>query len=305
MLGIKKQAEKEDVVKILIAGVGGTGCNIMRQWKEAGNPMSESCMEYVAIDTEQKALENTGSCKTVLMDEKPTEKNKEEMTELFKNADMLLLVCGMGGGTGTRVTPVIAQMAKTMGVLTVAMVTKASASEDKKRIDNAVSGIELLENSADTVFVFSADKLPANLEQNDSLEDVFLAVDEAMLRAIKGIVEPISVPGLINLDYQDVETVMKDNGKAYIGTGIGSAADGVLRAAQKAAGSLFMENTIQGADCIVIHVSGCVTLQEVKEVSDYVQEAAENQDASILVSVSEMEDSDEVFVMVIASFRQS
>jgi cell division protein FtsZ len=303
MLETKKQVETEDVVKILIAGVGGAGCNIMRQLKEAGVLLSESCMEYVAIDTERKALENTGGCKTVLIDEIPAEKNKEEITELFKNADMLLLVCGMGGGTGTCVTPVIAQIAKTMGVLTVAMVTKPSALEDKKRIDNAVSGIERLENSANTVFVFSADKLPANLEQNDSLEDVFLAVDEAMLQAIKGIVEPISVPGLINLDYQDVETVMKDNGKAYIGTGISSAADGVLRAAQQAAGSPFMENTIQGADCIVIHVSGCVTLQDVKEVSDYVQEGAENQDASILVSVSEMDDGDEMFVTVIAYFR--
>jgi cell division protein FtsZ len=187
---------------------------------------------------------------------------------------MVFVTCGMGGGTGTGAAPVVAQIAKDMGILTVGIVTKPFKFEAKTRMTNAVSGIERLKEHVDTLIVIPNDKLLEIVDRRTTMPDALRKADEVLQQGVQGITDLINVPGLINLDFADVQTVMKDKGVAHIGIGIGTGDDKCIDAVKQAITSPLLETTIQGASHVIINISGDISLIEANDAATLVQELA-------------------------------
>lgn len=312
MLEIKTN-EMDAAAKILVIGVGGAGNNAVNRMIEE-NIVG---VEFIGVNTDRQALQLCKANQLVQIGEKLTkglgagakpevgakaaEESVEELTELIKGADMVFVTCGMGGGTGTGAAPVIAQIAKDMGILTVGVVTKPFRFEARQRMNNALKGIENLKNAVDTLIVIPNDRLLEIVDRRTTMPDALKKADEVLLQAVQGITDLINVPGLINLDFADVQTVMTDKGIAHIGIGKAKGDEKALEAVKQAVSSPLLETTIEGASHVIINISGDISLIEANEAAGYVQELA-GDDANIIFGAMYDENAeDEVTITVIAT----
>lgn len=285
MLEIKTN-ELDTTAKILVIGVGGAGNNAVNRM------IDEEIIgvEFIGINTDKQALQLCKASQLIQIGEKLTkglgagakpevgakaaEENLEDLTEVMKSADMVFVTCGMGGGTGTGAAPIIANLAKEMGILTVGVVTKPFRFEAKARMNNANNGIERLKENVDTLIVIPNDKLLEIVDRRTSMPDALKKADEVLQQGVQGITDLINVPGLINLDFADIQTVMKDKGIAHIGIGEGHGDDKAIDAVKQAITSPLLETTIEGATDIIINISGDIGLLEANEAAMYVEELA-------------------------------
>ncbi|MBP1754343.1 MAG: ftsZ [Firmicutes bacterium] len=278
--------EADATAKILVIGVGGAGNNAVNRMIEE-NIVG---VEFVCVNTDKQHLKNCKAPLCIQIGEKLTkglgagaqpeigqkaaEESKEQLSEIIKGSDMVFVTCGMGGGTGTGAAPVVAQIAKDMGILTVGIVTKPFKFEAKTRMTNAVSGIDRLKEHVDTLIVIPNDKLLEIVDRRTTMPDALRKADEVLQQGVQGITDLINVPGLINLDFADVQTVMKDKGVAHIGIGMGVGDDKCIDAVKQAITSPLLETTIQGASHVIINISGDISLIEANEAATLVQELA-------------------------------
>ena len=305
MLEIKIN-EAENAARILVIGVGGAGNNAVNRMVEE-NIMG---VEFIGINTDKQALQfckaptamqigekltkGLGAGAKPEIGEKAAEESQEEISQALKGA-------GMGGGTGTGAAPVIAQIAKDMGILTVGVVTKPFRFEARQRMNNALKGIENLKNAVDTLIVIPNDRLLEIVDRRTTMPDALKKADEVLLQAVQGITDLINVPGLINLDFADVQTVMTDKGIAHIGIGKAKGDEKALEAVKQAVSSPLLETTIEGASHVIINISGDISLIEANEAAGYVQELA-GDDANIIFGAMYDENAeDEVTITVIAT----
>ena len=300
--------------KILVIGVGGAGNNAVNRMVDE----AIEGVELIGINTDKQALDLCKASTRVQIGEKLTkglgagakpeigaaavEENREEITELVKEADMVFVTCGMGGGTGTGAAPVVAEIAKDLGILTVGVVTKPFIFEGKPRMNNALLGIERLKENVDTLIIIPNDKLLQICDKRTSIKDAFCKADEVLQQGVQGITDLIFKPGLINLDFADIQTVMRDKGIAHIGIGVGNGEDKAVEAIKKAMESPLLETTVSGATDIIINFSGDVGIQEVYEAVSYLTEVA-GDEANIIFGNVESEDvpEDEVSITIIAT----
>ena len=308
-----KTNESDLAAKIIVIGVGGGGNNAVNRMIDEGI----MGVEFVCVNTDKQHLSNCKAGNCIQIGEKLTkglgagadpevgkaaaEENREELTELVKGADMVFVTCGMGGGTGTGAAPVIAGIAKEMGILTVGIVTKPFRFEARSRMNNATSGIDELKKNVDTLIVIPNDKLLEIVDRRTSMPDALKKADEVLQQGVQGITDLINVPGLINLDFADVQTVMKDKGIAHIGIGTGSGDDKCVEAVKEAISSPLLETTIEGASHVIINISGDVGLREANDAAMYIEElTGENTNIIFGVMFPEAED-DSVKITVIAT----
>jgi cell division protein FtsZ len=276
--------ESDSSARIIVIGVGGAGNNAVNRMIDE----NISGVEFIGINTDSQALQfckaptaiqigekltkGLGAGAQPEIGEKAAEENVEELTEAIKGADMVFVTCGMGGGTGTGAAPVVAKISKQMGILTVGVVTKPFRFEARTRMTNAESGIEKLKENVDTLIVIPNDKLLQIVDRRTTMPDALKKADEVLQQAVQGITDLINVPGLINLDFADVKTVMSDKGIAHIGIGNATGDDKAIEAVKQAVTSPLLETTIEGATHVIINVSGDMSLVEADEAASYVQE---------------------------------
>ena len=312
MLEIKIN-EAENSAKIVVIGVGGAGNNAVNRMVDE----NIAGVEFIGINTDKQALQFCKAPTAMQIGEKLTkglgagakpevgqkaaEESSEEIAQAIKGADMVFVTCGMGGGTGTGAAPVIAKIAKDMGILTVGVVTKPFRFEAKARMSNALAGIENLKASVDTLIVIPNDKLLEIVDRRTTMPDALKKADEVLQQAVQGITDLINVPGLINLDFADVQTVMTDKGIAHIGIGHAKGDDKAVEAVKQAVASPLLETTIEGATHVIINISGDISLIEANEAASYVQELA-GDDANIIFGAMYDENAqDEATITVIAT----
>ena len=278
--------EAESAAKIIVVGVGGAGNNAVNRMIDE----NISGVEFIGINTDKQALKlckaptalqvgekltkGLGAGAQPEVGEKAAEENIEEITQAIKAADKVFVTCGMGGGTGTGAAPVVAKIAKDMGILTVGVVTKPFRFEAKTRMSNALGGIEKLRANVDTLIVIPNDRLLEIVDRRTTMPEALKKADEVLQQAVQGITDLINVPALINLDFADVQTVMTDKGIAHIGIGEGKGDDKANEAVQAAVTSPLLETTIQGASHVIINISGDISLMEANEAASYVQDLA-------------------------------
>lgn len=281
-----KSTESEAAARIIVIGVGGAGNNAVNRMIDE----NIGGVEFIGVNTDKQALQlckaptalqigekltkGLGAGAKPEVGEKAAEESMEEISQAIRGADMVFVTCGMGGGTGTGAAPVVAKIAKDMGILTVGVVTKPFRFEAKTRMTNANQGIEKLKENVDTLIVIPNDKLLEIVDRKTSMADALKKADEVLQQGVQGITDLINVPGLINLDFADVQTVMTNKGIAHIGIGMASGEDKALEAVKQAVTSPLLETTIEGASHIIINISGDVGLIEANEAASYVEELA-------------------------------
>ncbi len=303
----------EPVAKIKVVGVGGAGNNAVNRMVDE----NISSAELIGINTDSQALLSCKAPMTIQIGEKLTkglgagaqpeigqkaaEESLEEIAKALEGADMVFVTCGMGGGTGTGAAPVIANIAKSQGALTVGVVTKPFDFEGRKRLDNAIMGIENLKDNVDTLIVIPNQKLLQIVDKRTSMPEALKKADEVLQQSVQGITDLINVPALINLDFADVQTVMKDMGFAHIGIGRSSGDDKSMEAVQQAVSSPLLETTINGAANVIINISGNASLEDVNIAASYVREMA-GEEANVIFGVMfDENEADDVTITVIAT----
>ncbi len=312
MLEIKTN-ESEAAARIIVIGVGGGGNNAVNRMIDE----QIAGVEFIAINTDKQALQlckaptlmqigekltkGLGAGAQPEVGEKAAEESAEEISAALKGADMVFVTCGMGGGTGTGATPVVARIAKEQGALTVGVVTKPFRFESRTRMANALAGIDKLKENVDTLIVIPNDKLLEVVDRRTTMPEALKKADEVLQQGIQGITDLINVPSLINLDFADVQTVMKDKGIAHIGIGAGRGDDKALEAVKQAVASPLLETTIQGASHVIINVSGDITLMDASDAAEYVQELAGENANIIFGATYDDTKSDEATITVIAT----
>ena len=285
MLEIKTN-DAESAAKIIVVGVGGAGNNAVNRMVDE-NIIG---VEFIGINTDKQALQLCKAPKILQIGEKLTkglgagakpeigekaaEESSEEIASILKGADMVFVTCGMGGGTGTGAAPIVAKIAKDMGILTVGVVTKPFRFEARTRMVNAMGGITKIKDNVDTLIVIPNDKLLEIVDRRTTMPDALKKADEVLQQAVQGITDLINVPAIINLDFADVQTVMKDKGIAHIGIGSGKGDDKASEAVKMAVESPLLETTISGASHVIINVSGDISLADASDAASYVQELA-------------------------------
>ena len=305
--------EAESSAKIIVIGVGGAGNNAVNRMVEE----SIGGVEFVGINTDKQALtlckaptilqigekltKGLGAGAKPEVGEKAAEESIEELKQIMEGADMVFVTCGMGGGTGTGAAPVVAGVAKEMGILTVGVVTKPFKFEARTRMSNALMGIEKLEENVDTLIVIPNDKLLEIVDRRTTMPEALKKADEVLQQAVQGITDLINLPALINLDFADVQTVMTDKGIAHIGIGEAKGDDKALEAVQQAVSSPLLETTIEGASHVIINISGDISLMDANDAASYVQNLA-GEDANIIFGAMYDENAqDEATITVIAT----
>ena len=312
MLEIKTN-ESEAAAKIMVIGVGGGGNNAINRMIDE----QIAGVEFIAINTDKQALQlckaptlmqigekltkGLGAGAQPDIGEKAAEESSEEIGAAIKGADMVFVTCGMGGGTGTGATPVIAKIAKDIGALTVGVVTKPFRFESRTRMANALGGIENLKKNVDTLIVIPNDRLLDIVDRRTTMPDALKKADEVLQQGIQGITDLINVPSLINLDFADIQTVMKDKGIAHIGIGHGRGDDKAIEAVKAAVASPLLETTISGASHVIINVSGDITLMDASEAASHVQELAGDGANIIFGAMYDDSRTDEAVITVIAT----
>ena len=305
----------ENVVKIKVIGVGGGGNNVVNRMVRTG----ARGVDFVAVNTDKQALNVSAATYKIQIGEKLThgqgagsdpevgrksaEESRNQIAKALEDTDMVFITAGMGGGTGTGAAPVVAQIARELGILTVGVVTRPFAFEGKKRLEQALSGIEELNKNVDSLVIIPNERLKYVSEQKITFKNAFEIADGVLRQAVKNISELITVPGFINLDFADVTSVMKDAGFAHIGTGSAAGKDKAAEAAREAISSPLLETSIDMAHGVIVSVIGSddIGLDEVETAATMVQQAA-HPDAHIIFGafIDENMD-DEIRVVVIAT----
>jgi len=305
-----------DKAKLKVVGVGGAGNNAVNRMIDAGL----SGVEFIAINTDAQALEGSkaanriqigGRCTKGLgagadpeLGRKAVEEDRETVAEALKGSDMVFVTAGMGGGTGTGAAPIVAEIARELDALTVAVVTKPFTFEGKKRHNKALMGIDELKSRVDTMIVIPNQRLIEVVDKATTFTQAFLMADETLLHATRGISDLITIPGIINCDFADVRTVMRGRGEALMGTGYGKGETAGVDAAGSAINSPLLENTcISGAKGVLINVCGGndMTLTQVNDATNVVYEAAGTDAEIIFGAVIDPHLGDEMRVTVIAT----
>lgn len=287
--------EQPRYANLKVVGVGGGGTNAVNRMIDSGI----KGVDFICINTDAQALnlsrapikiqigENItrglGAGANPEVGEKAAEESKDEIVEYLKGADMIFITAGMGGGTGTGGAPVIAQVAREVGALTVGVVTKPFSFEGRRRINVALQGIERLKDSVDTLIVIPNDRLLQVVPRDASILDAFKVADDVLRHGVQGISDLVCVPGLINLDFADVRTVMMDTGSALMGIGVAQGENRAKEAAMQAIASPLLETSIEGAKGVLMNVTGGpdLGLFEVTEAADIISQAADP-DANII-----------------------
>lgn len=312
MIEIESKEEKTPA-KILVIGVGGAGNNAVNRMIDE----NVEGVELVAVNTDKQALALNKATTKVQIGEKLTkglgagakpeigaqavEENREEIVDLMKEANMVFVTCGMGGGTGTGAAPKIAEMAKNLGILTVGVVTKPFKFEGKPRMNNAMNGIEQLRQNVDTLIVIPNDKLLQICSKNTSIPEALKKADEVLQQGVQGVTDLINKPGLINLDFADIQTVMRDKGIAHIGIGKASGENKAVEAIKIAMDSPLLETTVSGATDIIINFSGDVGIMDTSEAVSYASEIAGDDVNIIFGTVDGDVNTDELSITIIAT----
>ena len=304
-----------DFANIKVIGVGGGGNNAVNRMVD--NQIKG--VQFLAVNTENQVLELSKADVTIQIGEKVTkglgaganpqigeeaaQESREEITKALEGADMVFVTAGMGGGTGTGAAPIVAECAKEVGALTVGVVTKPFAFEGKRRRAAAEKGIEFLTQKVDTIIVIPNDKLLQVVDKKCSVSDAFSKADEVLRQGIKGISDLIQIPGLINLDFADVKTIMTNQGEALMGIGEGTGENRAADAAKMAINSPLLETAIDGARGILLNISGSSDLGifEVNEAAQIISDAADPDANIIFGSVIDESLGDKVQVTVVAT----
>ena len=315
-LSIQFADEFTNNARIKVVGVGGAGGNAVNGMIHAGL----IGVEFIAINTDLQALDinkaaarlqigknltkGLGAGANPEIGRRAIEENMEEVTEALRDTDMVFVTAGMGGGTGTGAGPIIAEIARNLGALTVGIVTKPFMFEGKKRMERAEEGIQDLKDKVDTLIVIPNQRLLAIVERQTTLVDAFLMADDILLQATRGISDLITVPGMINLDFADVRTVMSEMGDALMGVGVAQGENRALEAAQQAISSPLLEDvSISGAKGVLVNITGGsdLTLYDVNDATTVIYEAAGGDANIIFGAVINPDLSDELQVTVIAT----
>jgi len=310
------QQDFSQKAKIRVIGVGGGGNNAVDRMIDD----NVEGIDFIAVNTDSQILERSKAGTRIQLGEKLTgglgagglpevgaaaaEESVDAVRTAISGSDMLFVTAGMGGGTGTGAAPVIAQLAKNMGILTVGVVTKPFEFEGKVRMENALKGIEELGKNVDTLLIIPNEKLLEIMDETASFKDSLKKADEVLTQGVQGISSLISNPGDINLDFADVRTIMKDRGVAHIGIGRGTGKKRAILAAENAINSPLLETSIQGAHAVLVNITGSDSLgmHEVNEAAKFIVQSTEIDETHIIFGSSINEDlKDEIVVTVVAT----
>jgi cell division protein FtsZ len=310
-----KKIQTETFARIKVVGVGGGGCNAVNRMIEDGI----QGVEFIAVNTDAQALMLAKAPTRVRIGEKLTrglgaggdpeigrksaEESAEDLYNVLKGADMIFVTAGLGGGTGTGAAPIVAQIAKEVGALTIGVVTRPFTFEGNKRMQSCETGMTNLKDHADTLIVIPNDRLLQIMDKRASLGDSFKLADEVLRQGIQGISELITVPGLINLDFADVRAIMSEGGAALMAVGRASGEDRARIAAEQAISSQLLDITIDGARGVLFNITGgpSMTLFEVNQAAALIRETAHPEVNMIFGAVIDPELGDEVRITVIAT----
>ncbi|HIQ88358.1 TPA: cell division protein FtsZ [Candidatus Galligastranaerophilus faecipullorum] len=300
---------------IKVIGVGGGGGNAVNRMIKAGL----SGVEFWAMNTDAQVLEMSAASKKIQLGakltaglgaggnpsigEKAAEESREDLLVALDGSDMVFVTAGMGGGTGTGAAPVVAKIAKELGALTIGVVTKPFQFEGKRRMTQALQGLEKLKENVDALIVIPNDKLIEVVERRTTMRDAFSVVDEVLLCGVQGISDIITVPGLINVDFADVKTIMQSSGSALMGIGKSSGEGRAMEAAKLAINSKLLETSINGATGIIMNVTGGpdMTLHEVNEAASVIHDAVSDDAEVIFGSVIDDRIQGEIMITIIAT----
>ena len=309
------ELEMDQLAKIKVIGLGGGGGNAVNRMVESG----VKGVEFIVANTDLQVLKTSKADVKIQIGANLTDglgagakpeigkeaalESKKELEDSLSGADMVFITCGMGGGTGTGAAPVVAEIAQALGALTVAIVTKPFSFEGKKRMENALKGLEELKKHVDTLIVIPNDRLREIIDKTTPMLQAFKEVDNVLHRGVQSISDLIAVVGLVNLDFADIKSVMKDSGNAIIGIGIGMGEDRAIEAAKDAVSSPLLETSIDGATDAIINITGGVnlTLFEAEQAAEVVRAASGNDINTIFGAVINENLTDEVIVTVIAT----
>ncbi len=305
----------DQIAKIKVVGVGGGGCNAVNRMIDEG----VQSVEFFVVNTDLQVLNASHTDNKIQIGKNITGgrgaganpdvgraaalESKQEIEEALTGADMVFIACGLGGGTGTGAAPVIAEIAQELGALTVGIVTKPFKFEGKRRMENALAGLEELRKHVDTLIVIPNDRLREIIDKTTTFEEAFKEVDNVLHRGVQSISDLIAVRGVINLDFADVKAVMEKSGTALIGIGCADGENRATLAAEQAVYNSLLEETIEGAKDAIVNVTGGnnLTLFEIESAIEKVREAA-NSDVNIIFGAIKNENlQDEVIVTVIAT----
>ena len=307
--------EMDQLAKIKVIGLGGGGGNAINRMVESG----VKGVEFIAANTDLQVLNNSKADVKIQIGAALTDglgaggrpeigresavESKKEIEDALTGADMVFITCGMGGGTGTGAAAVVAEISQALGALTVAIVTKPFSFEGKRRMQNALQGIEELKNHVDTLIVIPNDRLRTIIDKTTPMLEAFKEVDNVLRRGVQSISDLIAVVGLVNLDFADIKSVMENSGRAIIGIGIGMGEDRAIEAARQAVSSPLLETSIEGATDAIINITGGVnlTLFEAEQAAEVVRAASQKDINTIFGSVINENLSEEVIVTVIAT----
>ena len=307
--------EQSSYASIKVVGCGGGGNNAVNRMVEAGL----RGVEFIAVNTDRQALGMSKAQTQIQIGEKITkglgagavpeigrraaEESKEEIAQALAGADLVFVTAGMGGGTGTGAAPIVAEIARDLGALTIAVVTKPFSFEGKQRMKNAEMGINELKQSVDTLVVIPNDRLLQVVSKGTTMLDAFKIADDVLRQGIQGISDLIAVPALINLDFADVKTVMESGGMAHMGIGTGSGETRTMDAARNAISSPLLETKIDGARSVLINVTGGedMSIMDINEAANLIMESADPEANIIFGAGIDPELKDEVRITVIAT----
>lgn len=309
------EIEMELYAQIKVVGVGGGGSNAVNRMIDAGL----KGVDFISVNTDAQALELAKSGTKLQVGSKLTkglgsggspgigkqaaEESTEEIENVLKGADMVFITAGMGGGTGTGGAPVIAEVAKNIEALTVGVVTRPFSFEGRRRLSQAEEGIQSLKEKVDTLIVIPNDKLLQVVDKRTPLVEAFRIADDVLRQGVQGISDLIAIPGLINLDFADVRSIMEDTGTALMGVGVGNGENNAVEAAKSAIFSPLLETSIDGARGILINVTGGhdLSLYEIHEAAETISEAADPEANIIFGAVIDETLKEEARVTVIAT----
>lgn len=305
----------EQVADIKVIGVGGGGSNAVNRMILS----NITGVEFIATNTDAQALVLSNASKKIQIGDKLTkglgaganwevgqkaaEEDREQIKEALEGADMVFITAGMGGGTGTGAAPIVAEVAKSLGALTVAVVTKPFTFEGRKRMQQAEVGIKMLMDKVDSIITIPNDKLLQVVEQKTSMTDAFKIADDLLRQGVQGISDMITITGVINCDFADVRAIMTNSGTALMGIGIGTGDNRAVQAAQAAIASPLLESTIDGAKGVLFNITGGIDLglHEINKASEIIHQAAHEDAQIIFGTVVDDDMDDEVRITVIAT----
>lgn len=304
-----------EVIKVI--GVGGGGGNAVNRMISSGS----GGVEYIVMNTDAQALRQSEAPIKLQLGEKTTrgrgagadptigaksaEESEADITDIIEGSDMIFITAGMGGGTGTGAAPIVAKISKSLGILTVAVVTKPFTLEGNSKIKKADAGIEQLKKYVDTLIVIPNDRIFDISEKGTTLVQAFETANTILKNGVNGITDIVETPGIINVDFADIRTIMVDKGIGHMGIGMASGEGRALKAAEEAIHSPLLETTVEGADWVLISISATkesFTIDEYKEILEYVQENVNSENAEIIAGTAEVSElGDEIRVAVIAT----